>query len=53
VVAAIQAFAAGLILTMLADATIPDAFEFTEHNKSVGLMLALGFAVSASLSFTS
>lgn len=51
-VAAIQAFAAGSILTMLADAMIPEAFEFTEHNKSVGLMLALGFAVSAALSFT-
>jgi ZIP family zinc transporter len=51
-IAAIQAFAAGSILTMLADAMIPDAFEFTEHNKSVGLMLALGFAVSAALSFT-
>ena len=51
-VAAIQAFAAGSILTMLADAMIPEAFEFTGHNKSVGLMLALGFAVSAALSFT-
>jgi ZIP family zinc transporter len=51
-IAAIQAFAAGSILTMLADAMIPEAFEFTEHNKSVGLMLALGFAVSAGLSFT-
>jgi ZIP family zinc transporter len=51
-IAAIQAFAAGSILTMLADAMIPEAFEFTEHNKSVGLMLALGFAVSAALSFT-
>jgi ZIP family zinc transporter len=50
-VAAIQAFAAGSILTMLADAMIPEAFELTGHNKSVGLMLALGFAVSAALSF--
>jgi len=51
-VAAIQAFAAGSILTMLADAMIPEAFELTRHNKTVGLMLALGFAVSAALSFT-
>jgi ZIP family zinc transporter len=51
-VAGIQAFAAGSILTMLADAMIPEAFEFTEHNKTVGLMLALGFAASAALSFT-
>jgi ZIP family zinc transporter len=51
-IAAIQAFAAGSILTMLADAMIPEAFEFTGHNKSVGLTLALGFAVSAALSFT-
>jgi ZIP family zinc transporter len=50
-VAAIQAFAAGSILTMLADAMIPEAFELTRHNKTVGLMLALGFAVSAALSF--
>jgi ZIP family zinc transporter len=50
--AAIQAFAAGSILTMLADAMIPEAFELTRHNKTVGLMLALGFAVSAALSFT-
>ena len=51
-IGAIQAFAAGGILTMLADEMIPEAFENTEHNKSVGLMLALGFAVSAVLSFT-
>ena len=51
-IAAIQAFAAGSILTMLADAMIPEAFELTGHNKTVGLMLALGFAVSAALSFT-
>ena len=52
-VAAIQAFAAGAILTMLADEMIPEAFENTEHNKSVGLALALGFALSAVLSFSS
>ena len=52
-IAAIQAFAAGAILTMLADEMIPEAFENTEHNKSVGLALALGFALSAVLSFSS
>jgi len=35
-VAAIQAFAAGSILTMLADAMIPEALELTRHNKTVG-----------------
>ena len=50
-IAAIQAFAAGAILTMLADEMMPDAFEFTHHRKSVGLAVAFGFAVAASLSF--
>ena len=50
-IAAIQAFAAGAILTMLADEMIPEAFEYTEHNKTVGLALAFGFALSAALSF--
>jgi zinc transporter, ZIP family len=50
-IAAIQAFAAGAILTMLADEMIPEAFEYTDHNKTVGLALAFGFAVSAALSF--
>ena len=52
-VAAIQAFAAGAILTMLADEMIPEAFEQTQHHKSVGLALAFGFALSAALSFRS
>ena len=52
-VAGIQAFAAGAILTMLADEMIPEAFEYTRHNKSVGLVMALGFALSAALSFGS
>ena len=52
-IAAIQAFAAGAILTMLADEMIPEAFENTEHNKTVGLALALGFGLSAALSFSS
>ncbi len=50
-IAAIQAFAAGAILTMLADEMVPQAFEYTEHNKTVGLALAFGFALSAALSF--
>ena len=50
-IAAIQAFAAGAILTMLADEMIPEAFEYTGHNKTVGLALAFGFALSAALSF--
>jgi ZIP family zinc transporter len=50
-VSAIQAFSAGAILTMLADEMIPEAFESTDHNKTVGVALAFGFAVSAGLSF--
>jgi zinc transporter, ZIP family len=50
-IAAIQAFAAGAILTMLADEMVPEAFEYTQHNKTVGLALAFGFALSAALSF--
>jgi len=51
-IAAIQAFAAGAILTMMADEMIPEAFEATGHRKSVGLALAFGFALSAALSFS-
>src|SRR6266511_2284538 len=50
-IAGIQAFAAGAILTMLADEMMPEAFEYTNHNKTVGLAVALGFALSAALSF--
>ena len=50
-ISAIQAFAAGAILTMLADEMIPEAYEYTEHNKTVGLALAFGFALSAAFSF--
>ena len=50
-VSAIQAFSAGAILTMLADEMIPEAFDYTDHNKTVGVALAFGFAVSAGLSF--
>jgi len=50
-ISAIQAFSGGAILTMLADEMIPEAFEYTDHNKTVGVALAFGFAVSAGLSF--
>ena len=50
-ISAIQAFSAGAILTMLADEMIPEGFEYTDHNKTVGVALAFGFAVSAALSF--
>ena len=50
-VAVIQAFAGGAILTMLADEMLPEAFEYAKRNKSVGLAVAFGFAVAASLSF--
>jgi zinc transporter, ZIP family len=52
-IAGIQAFAGGAILTMLADEMLPEAFEYAKHNKSVGLAVAFGFAVAASLSFNS
>jgi ZIP family zinc transporter len=43
-----QAFAAGAMLTMLADAMMPEAFE--HGGKTVGLFTALGFLVAAVLS---
>jgi ZIP family zinc transporter len=48
VIAAIQAFAAGAILTMLADTMMPEAFE---HGGSlVGLLTVVGFALAFWLS---
>jgi ZIP family zinc transporter len=47
-IAWIQAFAAGAILTMLADNMLPDAHE--QGGNTVGLMTVLGFALSAYLS---
>jgi ZIP family zinc transporter len=44
-----QAFAAGAILTMLADSMMPEAFE--EGGKLVGLVTVLGFALAVGLSF--
>ena len=43
VVAVIQAFAAGAILTMLADTMMPEAFE--DRGRSVGLFTTLGFVL--------
>jgi ZIP family zinc transporter len=47
----VQAFAAGAILTMLADTMMPEAFE--HGGRTVGLVTVLGFAVAAALSFAS
>jgi ZIP family zinc transporter len=44
-----QAFAAGAMLTMLADTMMPEAFE--EGGKLVGLFTVLGFALAVWLSF--
>ena len=44
VVAFVQAFAAGAILTMLADTMMPEAYE--HGGKLVGVMTALGFAIA-------
>ena len=46
-----QAFAAGAMLTMLADAMMPEAFE--HGGKLVGLFTVLGFLASAILSILS
>ena len=43
-----QAFAAGAMLTMLADAMMPEAFQ--HGGKTVGLFTALGFLLAAVLS---
>jgi zinc transporter, ZIP family len=47
-VAAIQAFAAGAILTMLASTMMPEAYE--EGGEVVGLVTAVGFLLSFVLS---
>lgn len=47
-IALLQAFAAGSVLTMLADTMMPEAFE--HGGKSVGLVTALGFAAAFALS---
>jgi len=43
----IQAFAAGAMLTMLADAMMPEGFE--HGGKVVGLLTVLGFLMAATL----
>ena len=48
VVAAVQAFAAGAILTMLADTMMPESFE--HGGSEVGLLTVLGFALASYLS---
>ena len=49
-VAFIQAFAAGAILTMLADTMFPEAFEAEGRSPFTGVVTTLGFALSAVLS---
>jgi len=49
-VAGIQAFAAGAILTMLADTMIPEAFEAEGRSPFTGVVTTLGFALAALLS---
>ncbi len=46
--ALVQAFAAGALLTMLADTMMPEAFEFS--GKAVGLFTVLGFGVAIAIS---
>ena len=43
-VAFVQAFAAGALLTMLADTMMPEAFKY--GGKQVGLVTTLGFALA-------
>lgn len=45
----VQSFAGGAVLTMLADAMMPEAFE--HGGLTVGLVTTLGFAVATALSF--
>jgi ZIP family zinc transporter len=49
-VAGIQAFAAGAILTMLADTMFPEAFEAEGRSPFTGVVTTLGFALAALLS---
>jgi ZIP family zinc transporter len=50
VVAAIQAFAAGAILTMLVDTMIPEAYEAEQRSKATGVVTTAGFALAVLLS---
>jgi zinc transporter, ZIP family len=49
-VAFIQSFAAGAILTMLADTMFPEAYEAEGRSPFTGVMTTLGFALAALLS---
>jgi ZIP family zinc transporter len=49
-VAAIQAFAAGAILTMLADTMFPEAYEAEMRSPLTGVATSMGFALAALLS---
>jgi ZIP family zinc transporter len=49
-VAFIQSFAAGAILTMLADTMVPEAFEAEGRSPFTGVVTTLGFALAALLS---
>ena len=49
-VAFIQSFAAGAILTMLADTMIPEAFVAENRSPFTGVVTTLGFALAALLS---
>ena len=46
----VNAFAAGAIITMLADSMILEAFEQEKRSLATGLLVTLGFAVAALLS---
>jgi len=46
-----QAFAAGAVLTMLADTMMPEAFDEGGHRPWVGLVTVMGFALGALLQF--
>jgi zinc transporter, ZIP family len=46
----VNAFAAGAIITMLADSMIPEAFEEQKRSLVTGLVVTLGFALAALLS---
>lgn len=49
-VAGVQAFAAGAILTMLANTMMPEAFQESGRSAAIGLVTVLGFALASYLS---
>lgn len=48
-IALVQTFAAGAVLTMLATAMISDAYEKAKPSLSAGLWFVLGFAIATLL----